>query len=189
MASFDVVSKVDWHEVDNALDQALREVGQRYDFKGSNTRIERKEGEIEIESADDYKVGAAYEVLQGKLAKRKVPLGALKVGAVEPASGGRARQTIDVRSGVETEIAREIVKKVKATKIKVQVADPGRLAAGQRQEARRSAGRDGVAARRGSRPAVAVRKPARLRKRRCPILANASTFCRSAARRTRSTAS
>lgn len=125
MASFDVVSKVDWHEVDNALDQALREVGQRYDFKGSNTRIERKEGEIEIESADDYKVGAAYEVLQGKLAKRKVPLGALKVGAVEPASGGRARQTIDVRSGVETEIAREIVKKVKATKIKVQVAIQG----------------------------------------------------------------
>ena len=125
MASFDVVSKVDWHEVDNALDQALREVGQRYDFKGSHTRIERKEGEIEIESADDYKVGAAYEVLQGKLAKRKVPLGALKVGAVEPASGGRARQTIDVRSGVETEIAREIVKKVKATKIKVQVAIQG----------------------------------------------------------------
>ncbi len=125
MPSFDVVSKVDWHEIDNALNQALKEVSQRYDFKGSNTSIELKDEKFVIESTDDFKVKASLEVLEGKLAKRKVPLGALERGKIEPAGGSRARQEIAVKSGVETELARSLVKAVKGEKIKVQVAIQG----------------------------------------------------------------
>jgi len=125
MPSFDIVSKVDWQEIDNALNQATKEISQRYDFKDSDTTIEIKDEAFVIESADEYKVGAAYEVLQGKLAKRKVPLGALKPAAIEPASRGRARQSIAVRSGVEQDAARAIVKAIKQTKLKVQGAIQG----------------------------------------------------------------
>lgn len=125
MPSFDVVSKVDFQEVTNAVQQALREVSQRFDFKDSDTTIELKDESLQIESADDYKVGAAVEVLEGKLAKRKVPLGALNKGTVEPAGGSRARQKIDVLCGIETEIAKKIVKSIKATKMKVQASIQG----------------------------------------------------------------
>ena len=125
MPSFDVVSKVNWHEIDNALNQANKEDSQRFDLKGSKTRIELSDEKFVINSADDYKVKAALEVLEGKLAKRKVPLGALDRGKIEPASGGRARQEIAVKSGIETEIARIIVKAVKGKKLKVQVAIQG----------------------------------------------------------------
>ncbi len=125
MPSFDVVSKVDWHEIDNAINQAKKEVSQRYDFKGTNTSIEVSDGALVVESADDFKVKSAYEVLQAKLAKRKVPLGALDAGAVQPASGGRARQEVKVKSGIDTEAARKIVKLIKGTKIKVQAAIQG----------------------------------------------------------------
>ncbi len=122
MPSFDVVSKVDWHEIDNALQQARKELAQRYDFKGTDTTTELKDEVFVLESADDYKVGAAYEVLLGKLAKRGVPLGALEKGEILPAPGGRARQEIKVRSGVDTETAKKIVKTIKAAKMKVQAA-------------------------------------------------------------------
>jgi uncharacterized protein YajQ (UPF0234 family) len=125
MPSFDVVSKVDWQEIDNATNQALREVGQRYDFKGSDTKIEITDGTFLIESDDEYKVKACAEVLEGKLAKRSVPLGALKKEKIEDASGGRARQKIVVRSGLETEIAKKIVKDIKQLKLKVQAAIQG----------------------------------------------------------------
>jgi len=125
MPSFDIVSKVDWHEVDNALNQASKELAQRYDFKGSDTTIELKEEAFLLESADDYKVKAALEVLEGKLAKRQVPLGALDAGEIEPAHGGRARQTIKVKAGIDQDTARAIVKAIKATKRKVQGAISG----------------------------------------------------------------
>ena len=125
MPSFDVVSKVDWHEVDNALGQARKELAQRYDFKGTDTKVELSDGALLIESADDYKVGAALEVVEGKLAKRKVPLGALQRGKVEPAAGGRARQKIDIRCGIDADCGRAIVKLAKKTKLKVQVAIQG----------------------------------------------------------------
>jgi len=125
MPSFDVVSKVDWHEIDNALNQATRELTQRFDFKDTNTSIELKDGAFLIESADENKLRAAVEVLEGKLAKRKVPLGALDRGPAEPASGGRARQTIKVRSGVEQDTARAVVKTIKESKLKVQAAIQG----------------------------------------------------------------
>jgi uncharacterized protein YajQ (UPF0234 family) len=127
MASFDVVSKVDFHEIDNALNQATKEIAQRFDFKDTKTSIVLKEGAFELESSDEFRVGAALEVLEGKLAKRQVPLGALDRGKVEPASGGRARQAIKIRSGLETDTARAIVKTIKDRKLKVQAAIQGEL--------------------------------------------------------------
>ena len=125
MPSFDVVSNVSWHEIDNALQQATKELGQRFDFRGSDTKIELKEKVFHVESADEYKVGAAVEVLREKLAKRKVPLEALDPGKIEPAGGARARQEIKIRCGIETEIAKKIVKHIKDSKLKVQAAIQG----------------------------------------------------------------
>lgn len=121
MPSFDVVSEVDIPEVDNAIEQTRREVGQRYDFKGSKTTIEFPEKKvIQIVSDDEYKVNAVVEMLQGKLAKRKVSLKSLEYGKVEPAAGGLAKQTITVHQGLEKDDAKELVKMIKASKVKVQ---------------------------------------------------------------------
>lgn len=125
MPSFDVVSKVNWHEVDNALGQTVKEVQQRFDFKGTSTKIELVDQAFALESADDFKLKAALEVLEGKLAKRGVSLACLDKGPIEPASGGRARQKVTVKAGIETETAKKIVKDVKNTKMKVQVAIQG----------------------------------------------------------------
>lgn len=122
MPTFDVVSKVNWHEVDNALGQAVKEVTQRYDFKGSDTKLELVEKAFQIESSDEFKVNAAVEVLEGKLAKRGVSLKTLDKGKVETAGGGRSKQKIGIKAGIETDKAKAIVKDVKATKMKVQVA-------------------------------------------------------------------
>jgi cyclic-di-GMP-binding protein len=122
MPTFDVVSKVNWHEVDNALGQAVKEVGQRYDFKGTDTTIELVDKGFQIESTDEFKINAAVEVLEGKLAKRGVSLACLDKAKIEPASGSRARQKIAIKAGIETDTAKKIVKDVKATKMKVQVA-------------------------------------------------------------------
>jgi uncharacterized protein YajQ (UPF0234 family) len=125
MPSFDIVSKVDWHEIDNALNQARKEIVQRFDFKGTDTTIELKDEAFVLESSDEYKVRATLEVLEGKLAKRGLSLRSLERGEIEPASGARARQTVKVRSGVDTETAKRIVKSIKATKMKVQAAIQG----------------------------------------------------------------
>lgn len=119
--SFDVVSEVDIPEVENAIEQTRREVGQRYDFKGSKTTIEFPEKKvIQIVSDDEYKVNAVVEMLQGKLAKRKVSLKSLEYGKVEPAAGGMAKQTITVHQGLEKDDAKDLVKMIKASKAKVQ---------------------------------------------------------------------
>jgi len=120
MPSFDVVSRIDLQEVDNALNQTRKEVAQRYDLKDSKTEIGWDEKAITITSADDFKVKAVVDVLQSKLVKRNVPIKNLDYGKVEPAAGSRARQAITVQQGIETEKAREIVKKIKASGIKVQ---------------------------------------------------------------------
>jgi uncharacterized protein YajQ (UPF0234 family) len=125
MPSFDIVSKVDFQEVDNALNQASKELGQRFDFKGSDTSIELKEQAFVVESTDDFKVRAAIEVLHAKLAKRGVSLAALDPGPIEPAGGGRARQVLKIKCGVDTDTARALVKSIKDTKIKVQSAIQG----------------------------------------------------------------
>ena len=120
MPSFDVVSRVDLQEVDNALNQTRKEVAQRYDLKDSKTEIDWDEKEIVITSADDFKVKAVVDVLQSKLVRRNVPVKNLDYGKIEPAAGSRARQAIAVQQGIETEKAREITKKIKSSGIKVQ---------------------------------------------------------------------
>jgi len=125
MPAFDVVCRVDLQEVDNAVNQTLREVGQRFDFRNTPTEVRREETALHLRSADDYKVRALAEILKEKLAKRQVPLKALQIGAVEPGPAGSAKQRIDLQQGIPVEKAREIVKLVKDTKLKVQVAIQG----------------------------------------------------------------
>jgi len=125
MPSFDVVCKVDLQEVDNAVNQTLREVGQRFDFKNTKTEVRRDAHALLLASADDFKVRALGEILKEKLARRQVPLKALAEGPIEPGPGGTAKQRIDLQQGIAVEKAREIVKLVKDTKLKVQAAIQG----------------------------------------------------------------
>jgi uncharacterized protein YajQ (UPF0234 family) len=125
MPSFDVVSQVDMQEVDNAVNQARKEVGQRYDFKGAAAEIALEKNEIRINAPDEFKVKAVIEVLQSKLVRRQVPIKALAYGSIDPAAGGRCRQTLTVQQGIAAEKARQIVKIVKDAKIKVQVQIQG----------------------------------------------------------------
>jgi uncharacterized protein YajQ (UPF0234 family) len=125
MPSFDVVSKVDPQEIDNAVNQTRKEVVQRYDFKGSKTQIDQEKDAILIISDDEYKVKAVVDVLQSKLVRRGVSLKALVYHEIEPSAGGQAKQKIDVQQGIDTEKGRKIVKLVKDSKIKVQVQIQG----------------------------------------------------------------
>lgn len=137
MPSFDIVSKVDPQEIDNAVNQARKEIDQRFDFKGTNTEIQLDPTELRIVSTDDFKVKAVVEVLQSKLAKRSVPLKALVYGKIEPAAGGRAKQVITIQQGIDTDKARQIVKLIKDTKIRVQAqiqADQVRVSGKKRDE-------------------------------------------------------
>jgi uncharacterized protein YajQ (UPF0234 family) len=121
MPSFDVVSQLDLQEVDNALNQARKEVLQRYDFKDTATVIDwDKKEKISIESKDEFKVKAVDDVLREKLARRHVALKAVDFGKVEPGPGGRAKQEIKLKQGIDADRAREIVKLVKEAKLKVQ---------------------------------------------------------------------
>lgn len=121
--SFDIVSKVDLQEVSNAIQNALKEVHTRFDLKDSKSEIalEGKEA-IVMSSADEYKLKAVNDILQGKLVKRGVPLKALTYGPVEPAAGSRARQKVTMQQGIPTEKAKEIVKLIKDSKKKVQAS-------------------------------------------------------------------
>lgn len=121
--SFDIVSKVDLQEVSNAIQNALKEVHTRFDLKDSKSEIalEGKEA-IVMSSADEYKLKAVNDILQGKLVKRGVPLKALNYGPVEAAAGSRARQKVTMQQGIPTEKAKEIVKLIKDSKKKVQAS-------------------------------------------------------------------
>jgi cyclic-di-GMP-binding protein len=119
--SFDVGSKIDLQEVDNAVNQCLREIGQRFDFKGSPVSVTREDHALQLEAEDDFKLRQLLDTLEGKLVKRQVPLKALTRGKVETGGGGRARQQVELQQGIPMEKAREIVKLVKGTKRKVQV--------------------------------------------------------------------
>ena len=115
MASFDVVSEVDMQEVRNAVDQASRELGQRFDFKGTNSSIELrdKEHEIEMRSVSEDRLNAVRQVLEEKLVKRKVSLKAIDHGKVEDAAGGTARQLSKLQAGISSDKARELNKFIK----------------------------------------------------------------------------
>lgn len=120
--SFDIASKVDLQEVSNAVNQATKELQQRYDFKGSKSKIELKsqEHELIVTSDDDFKLKSVVDVLQGRLVKRGISLKALIYEKAEPAAGDTVRQKIKIQSGIETEKCKEIVKLIKGLKLKVQ---------------------------------------------------------------------
>lgn len=125
--SFDVVSKVNMQEVKNAIDQALKEIGQRFDFKGSKTELtlKEKEGELVIVSDDDHKLKAVIEIVKTKFAKRQVSLRAFTFGAVEEALGGTVRQVGKIQNGLAPEKAKEISRDLKDSKLKVQAQIQG----------------------------------------------------------------
>jgi uncharacterized protein YajQ (UPF0234 family) len=125
--SFDVVSKIDLAEVSNAIQQALKEVHQRFDLKDSKSNIELDKDGIVLHSADEYKLKAVNDVLQAKLVKRGVPLKGLTYGVVEPSAGGTAKRRITMQQGIPIEKAREIVKLVKDSKKKAQASIQGDL--------------------------------------------------------------
>jgi len=120
--SFDIACKIDPQEVTNALDQARREIETRYDLKGSKNEVRLETNEITVLAADDMKLKAVVDILQSRLHKRGVPLKALTYGKVEEASGGVLRQKIALQQGIPIEKAREIVRLIKDTKLKVQAA-------------------------------------------------------------------
>jgi len=125
--SFDLVSKIDLAEVSNAIQQAVKEILTRYDLKDSKSTIELKEkdNKIELASQDEYKLKAVIEILQQKLVKRKVPLKGLTYGTVIPAAGSSVKQDVTLQQGIPIEKAREIVKKIKDSKLKVQASIQG----------------------------------------------------------------
>jgi uncharacterized protein YajQ (UPF0234 family) len=127
--SFDVVSKIELPEVGNAIQQAMKEIQQRYDLKDSKSSIElnEKDHKILLASADEYKLKAVIEVLEGKLVKRKVPLKGLTYGTLIPSAGSSVKQEVSLQQGIPIEKAREIVRKIKDSKLKVQAAIQGDL--------------------------------------------------------------
>ena len=125
MPSFDVVSEVDEAEIANAVQNATREMATRYDFKGSNSRVEANDGGILVNADDELKLKQVHEMLRGHLHKRGIEPGQLDYGKVEKAQGMNVRQQISVKSGIDRDMAKQIVKAVKGAKTKVQVAIQG----------------------------------------------------------------
>ena len=120
MPSFDIISEVNDVEIRNALDQANREISTRFDFKGSDARVELKEKELTLYADDDFKLKQVTDVLMGKLTKRSIDVRALKFGDVVKLGGDKIKQVVTIRVGVEQELAKKIVKLLKDSKLKVQ---------------------------------------------------------------------
>jgi uncharacterized protein YajQ (UPF0234 family) len=129
MPSFDIVSEVNHVEIRNAVDQCNKEVANRFDFKGSDARVEmnEKEKSLVVFADDEFKLRQVRDVLTGKLAKRGVDIRALEPGKMEPVSGNKVKETIKVREGVEQERAKGIVKLIKDSKLKIQGSIQGDL--------------------------------------------------------------
>ena len=125
MPSFDIVSRTDLPEVDNALQSARREIETRYDFKGCKCSIERADQTLTINADDDFKLKQVQELLRGHMARRKVDTRAFDFQKPEKASGNSLRQTVAIKQGVDRELAQKIVKAIKGAKLKVQVAIQG----------------------------------------------------------------
>jgi uncharacterized protein YajQ (UPF0234 family) len=125
MPSFDIVSRTDLQEVDNAVQGAMREISTRYDFKGSNCLIKRSDEALMIKADDELKLKQVQEILRGHLAKRKVDAGAFDFAKPEKASGNTVRQTVTIKQGIERDLAQQVMKMIKGAKLKVQVAIQG----------------------------------------------------------------
>ncbi len=135
--SFDVVSKIDMAEVTNAVSQAMKEISQRFDFKGSKSNITQEKESLTILSDDEYKLKSVIDILHTKLVKRNVPIKNLSPGKTEPAAGGTVRQIVKIQQGIPQEKAKEIVKAIKDAKLKVQAsiqADQVRVSGKSRDE-------------------------------------------------------
>ncbi|SET37469.1 hypothetical protein SAMN05660297_02202 [Natronincola peptidivorans] len=124
-SSFDVVSQVDMQEVTNAISQTEKEIAQRFDFKDSNTTVEKNDNEILIVTSDDFKLRNVVDILQTKLTKRSVSLKALDYQKVENSLGGRAKQVIKIKQGISQEEAKKITTLIKGLKLKVQASVQG----------------------------------------------------------------
>lgn len=118
-SSFDVVSQVDMQEMDNAVNQVKKEIGQRYDFRGSNASIELGEIEIKLAAEDEYKLGAILDMLRQRMAKRGIPLRCLVPGRIENAAKGTVRQQLTIQQGISKENGKKIIAAIKAMKLKV----------------------------------------------------------------------
>ncbi len=125
MPSFDVVSEVDMHEFSNAIDQTNREVSVRFDFKGSNSRVEHKEAEMTLIAPAEFQIDQIFDILQNKLVKRKIDAGCLDRGDIRE-SNNEARQIIIIKHGLNKELTRNITELIKESKLKVQSAIQGK---------------------------------------------------------------
>jgi cyclic-di-GMP-binding protein len=123
--SFDIVSKTDYAELTNALNQTSKEISQRFDFKGSSAKVELKEKDLELTAEDDTRLRNMNDILQGKILKRGISLKALDYQKVEPAAGGTVRQLVKVQQGIPIDKAKEVVKFIKDSKLKVQASIQG----------------------------------------------------------------
>ena len=125
MPSFDIVSEVDKQEVRNAIDQVNKEVSTRFDFKGSDARVEQADYVLTIHADTDFQLDQVQDILSQKLAKRSVDVKCLDIGAVEKVSGNKVKRNVTVKTGVEIELAKKIVKCIKDSKLKVQASIQG----------------------------------------------------------------
>ena len=123
--SFDIVSKTDYSEVTNAINQTTKEVSQRFDFKGSHATVELQQKDLLLSAEDETKLRNMNDILQGKLVKRGISLKALDYQKIEPAAGGTVRQTVKIQQGIPIEKAKEVVKFIKDSKLKVQASIQG----------------------------------------------------------------
>jgi uncharacterized protein YajQ (UPF0234 family) len=119
MPSFDIVSEVNQQEVKNAIEQANKEIANRYDFKGSDARIEQKELELSVYADDNFKLGQVMDVLRNRLAKRNVDVRSIELGTIEKISGDKVKQPVKVKTGIAQDKAKGIVKLLKDAKLKV----------------------------------------------------------------------
>lgn len=120
MPSFDIVSEVDKQEVRNAVDQVNKEVTTRFDFKGSDARVEQADYVLTVFADDEFKLGQVLDILMAKLAKRNVDVRCLDRGPIEKISGNKVKQQVTVKTGVESELAKKIIRIIKDSKLKVQ---------------------------------------------------------------------
>jgi hypothetical protein len=125
MPSFDIVSEVDKQELRNAVDQVNKEVANRFDFKGSDARVEQAEYVLTVYADDDFKLDQVQEIVNAKLIKRGIDIKCLDVGKSEKVSGNKVKRTVTVKTGVESELAKKIVKLIKDSKLKVQASIQG----------------------------------------------------------------
>ena len=125
MPSFDVVSKLDMQEIDNSISNSMKEITQRYDFKGSNSKIERSDKIITLTTEDELKAKQVLDILNGHIIKRNIDTRSIKLKNSESASGNTIRQTFDLIEGVDQDISKKIISTIKSSKMKVQVKIQG----------------------------------------------------------------